>query len=143
LKASPARQKELIEEFAGKHGSEYSLALAEAIPKLKDAIQESARSALALRMSRLTPSVIREWLQYDNAEIRRAAAVGASIHENAKSFIPDLIKALDDPDEIVWRGAGLALRTITKKDFGPRKGDSDAVRQKGKAEWEAWWKAQQ
>lgn len=143
LKAKPAKQSALIREYAEKHGSEYSLALAEAIPKLSDATQEAARSALAARMSRLKPSVVREWLQYDNAEIRRAAAIGTSIHAEPKSFIPDLIKALDDADELVWRGAGLALRTISKKDFGPRKGDSDEERQKARADWEAWWKTQQ
>jgi hypothetical protein len=143
LAAGAARQAALIKEYTEKRGSDYSLALAEAIPKLKDAAQEAARAALATRMSRLKPAVIREWLQYENAEIRRAAAIGSAIHQEAKSFIPDLIKALNDDDEIVWRGAALALRTITKKDFGPRKGDSDTDRQKAKADWEAWWKTQQ
>jgi hypothetical protein len=143
LKANSTRQAALIKEYAEKRGSEYSLALAEAIPKLKSAVQESAREALATRMSHLTSSNIREWLEYENAEIRRAAAIGTSIHQEAKSFVPDLIKILDDPEEIVWRGAALALRTITKKDYGPRKGDSDAERQKAKTEWETWWKSQQ
>ncbi len=143
LNASPDKQADLIQEYSTKRGNEYSLALAEAIPKLKPPIQEKARSTLAVRMARFKAPVIREWLKYDDAEIRRAAAVGTSVHEEAKSFIPDLIKALDDPDEIVWRGAGLALRTITKKDLGPRKGDTDAERQKAKGEWEAWWKTQQ
>jgi hypothetical protein len=140
--AGAARQAALIKEYTEKRGTEYSLALAEAIPKLAGSVQDSAREALATRMGRQKPEVLREWLRYENAEIRRAAAVGASIHDEAKSFIPDLINALDDPDEIVWRGAALALRTITKKDIGPRKGDSEADVHKAKAEWEAWWKAQ-
>jgi hypothetical protein len=142
LNADPGKQKELIGEYATKHGSEYSLALSEVIPKLSGDIQNDARDALATRMSRQKAAVIREWLVYDNAEIRRAAAIGASVHEEARSFVPDLINALDDPAEIVWRGAGLALRTISKKDFGPRKNDSEAERRKAKSEWEAWWKSQ-
>jgi hypothetical protein len=142
VKANAAKQISLIKEYTDKHGSGYSLALAEAIPKLKDDAQDAAREALATRMSRLKASVLREWLSYDNAEIRRAAAVGAAVHDEAKSFVPDLIKLIDDPEEIVWRGAGLALRTITQKNFGPRKNDSDADRRKAKSQWEEWWKSQ-
>jgi hypothetical protein len=143
LKAGAAKQAALIKEYAEKHGNQYSLALAEAIPKLTGGAQEDARSALASRMARQKSDVVRHWFEYDNAEIRRAAAVGASIHDEAKLFVPDLLKMLDDPEEIVWRGVGLALRTISKKTYGPRKGDSDDERQKAKAEWEAWWKTQQ
>ena len=69
VNSSPDKQSVLIKEYADKHGSDDRLA--EAIPLLKAHVKDEAREALATRMSRQKTTTLREWLIYDNAEIRR------------------------------------------------------------------------
>ena len=117
------------------------MALAEAIPELSGKPKEDARDALATRMSRMSAKSLKEYLDEEGSEIRRAACLGIAMREE-KSLIPDMIKLLEDEDEVVWRGARLALRTISGTDFGPKPGDPIDIRKKAAAAWLAWWNSQ-
>ena len=52
----------------------------------------------------MTADTLRGKLKDDDAEIRRAAAVACAMKDE-KSFVPDLIEILDDPEPIVSRAA--------------------------------------
>jgi len=54
-----------------------TLALAAAIPQLTGTVKTKARSALAERLSRMTNHTLKDKLQDDDPEIRRAAALAA------------------------------------------------------------------
>lgn len=136
-----AVQSQLLKEYTAQPGSKYSRALADAIPKLKGDAQSKARDGLAERMSRQKVTVLEGYLDDENPEIRRAAALGAAMRDE-KELVPILIDSLEDESEIVWRAARLALRELTTKDFGPKPGDNEAKRTKAVADWRAWQKAQ-
>jgi hypothetical protein len=151
VKAGPSEQELLIERYEKEKGGIYSQALADAIPKLSGEAQLKARDALASRMARMSARTLKAWLKdADSPELRRAAAIAMSMGDDVselKSFVPDLIEALNDADEIVWRGAAVGLREIAKKvpggadgaNLGPRKDDSEAKRRKAIADWKAWY----
>jgi hypothetical protein len=138
LKAGAAKQLELIEEYKKATGTKYSLALAAAIRGLKDDVKTTARDALAERMARLSAKSLTSYMDADDPELSRAACLGVAMRDE-KSLIPELIKHLDDTDEIVWRAAALALKTISGEDHGPKKGATDAQRDKAIKDWKAWY----
>jgi hypothetical protein len=140
IDAGEAGKIGLLKEYTKGLGAEYTMAIAEAIPKLKGQIKDDARDALAERIADLSAPKVKEYLTCDDPELRRAGALAVYM-KTYKGLIPDLINAIDDPEEIVWSAAGLALRKMTNQKFGPRRSDTDiAVRKKAKAEWEAWFK---
>ncbi|MFO0881511.1 MAG: HEAT repeat domain-containing protein [Gemmataceae bacterium] len=109
------------------------------ISRLDDDGRKRARVALAERFTRLKDATLREYLQDEEAEIRRAAAL-ASAARGSKGLVPDLIRRLSDSEELVQRAAGTALKELTKKDFGPTPGATPAERKEAIAAWLKWWK---
>jgi HEAT repeat protein len=85
-------------------------------------------------------TTLRGYLADDEVEIRRAAALAAAAR-GSKVLIPDLIRRLSDPEELVQRAAHTALKELTKEDFGPSSRATAAERKEAVAAWLKWWKA--
>jgi HEAT repeat protein len=142
LVQAPAGQRdELLTELRDHKGVVYTDALASAIPRLKGAVQASAREALASRMMRMTAATLRDKLQDSDLEIRRAAVRACPSKEDA-ALIPDLIPLLDDPEAAIRRLAHRALKTLSGQDFGPANEGGAHERTEAIAAWKSWWKKQ-
>ena len=87
----------------------------------KDNVLEAERSAFLHPVLRLW-----EFPKPTIAQVHGYAAGGGSYW----ALIPDLIIALDDTEELVWRAAAISLRDLTGQNFGPKKGASDTERDK-------------
>ncbi len=141
VKAAPERQEALLEKLREGKGAAHTQALAAAIPQLTGATKTKAREALAKRLARMTDATLRDKLQDEDLEIRRAAALACAVKDE-KEFVPDLIKLLNDPEPPVHRAAHAALTTLTGKDFGPSADASRAERVQAIDKWNKWWAKQ-
>ena len=141
LRAPPAQRSELINRLQQGKGSQYTQALAVAIPKLSGETREKARDALAERLARMKATTLHAYLTGDDRELRSAAALASAMKED-KSLLPDLIDLLRDADSRVRRAAHVALTTLTGKDFGPAPKATRAERDAAATRWKAWWQAQ-
>jgi HEAT repeat protein len=128
--AASTRQGQLLAEFRDAKGLVYTLAIACAVPSLPEATREKAREALADRMARMTPDTLRDKLQDEDPEVRRAAVAACARREEA-SLVPDLLALLDDPEPLVARLAEAGLRTLTGQDLD------------GPEAWKAWHNKQE
>jgi HEAT repeat protein len=81
-------------------------------------VQYQARDALTQRMTRMKATTLRDKLQDDNVEVRRAAALACGRKKEAE-HIPELLQLLDDPELLVIQAARKALKELTGEDFGP------------------------
>lgn len=141
VQAPTAKKVELIDDYVKSSGGKYTLALAEAIPQLPEAAQKRARDGLAERMARLKTESLRAYLGNDDPELRSAACFAVYMGDKSE-LVPELIKALEDPEQAVWVAAKASLKAIAKKDYGPKIGDSPAKRKEAADMWKAWWKTQ-
>jgi hypothetical protein len=138
VRASGDRQEELIRQYESAKGIAYTEALADALHHLHGSARTQAQSALEERLSRTKPAALRVWLQDEDAELRRAAALACAGKQD-ESLVSDLIERLTDADARVAKAAHLSLRTLTEKDFGPGPGASAKERADAAAKWKAWW----
>jgi HEAT repeat protein len=92
-------------------------------------------------MTRMTAATLRDKLQDEDAEIRRAAALACAMKDD-KTHIPDLIAALDDSELLVIRAARAGLKSLTGQDFGPTADATRAQRVQAVADWKTWWNNQ-
>ncbi len=140
--ATGDEQKLILERLREAKGSEFTEALAQAIPKLSEDFQAEAREALTRRLTRLTATALRDKLQDDNLEVRCAAALACG-RKIAKTHIADLLQLLDDPEMDVVVSARVALTELTGEDFGPTR-DADPQGRADAAEaWRNWWQERQ
>jgi hypothetical protein len=137
-KADTPQQAELLEKFQEEKGTMYTLAIAGAIPRLSGDAKTKARDALATRFTRMTAATLRQELQDDDPEIRRAATLACAMKDD-KSHIPDLIPILQDREPIVGRAAHAALKSLSGKDFGPKTGATSQGLINAVAAWKGWW----
>ena len=138
--ASPAEQDALIEKLKDGKGPENTSALASVIPQLSGAVKTKARDALAERLSRMKATTLRDKMQDEDLEIRRAAALAGAMKEE-KQLVPDLIKLLNDPEPPVARASLAALKALTGKDFGPGADSSRAEKALSITKWNDWWRS--
>ena len=138
VKAPPGRQAKLLEKIQGEKGPQYTEALALAIPQLDGEPRRLARDALADRLTRMKATVLAEYLQDDDAEIRRAAALAVAMKES-KELIPNLIPLLRDAEVSVARAAHAALKELTGQDFGPTAKATREQREQAAVKWLQWW----
>jgi HEAT repeats/Prenyltransferase and squalene oxidase repeat len=138
VQASQERQEALIDKLRDNRGVVNTQALAMAIPQLTGSVKTKARDALAERLTRMTNQTLKDKLQDDDPEIRRAAALACALKEE-KSFVPELIKLLDDEESLVQRAAHAALKRLTKQDLGPAADASPAQRAQAIIRWKDWW----
>lgn len=138
LDAPADRLDERIAMCRDGRGGIYTQALAAAIHRLEGAGKSKARDALTERLTRMKPATLRDKLQDADPEVRAAAALAAGTKEE-KSFVPDLIALLDDPERRVARAAHVALKSMTGKDFGPSSDASAKERAEAVNAWKSWW----
>lgn len=141
VSAPPEQQAALLARLRDGKGVHYTQALAEAIPQLPASARLAAQDALAERLARMTTATLRDKLQDDNREIRRAAALACALRDD-RSAVPDLIGKLEDADPVVARSALVALKQLTGKDLGPPANGTAAVRAAAVRRWRDWWAKQ-
>jgi hypothetical protein len=126
VKALPAQQVLILRALQEAKGVENTEALAFAIPRLEGAVKQKAREALLARLARLKVESVLKYLEDDDPEIRRAAALGCA-QKKIVAAVPKLIPLLRDSEKGVVQAAHAALKDLTGQDLGtdPR-------------EWEAW-----
>jgi hypothetical protein len=122
-------------------GAEYTQALAHAIASLDGDHKKQARQALAERLSNLKPISLLAYMEDEDAELRRAAALACAMKEDL-STVGKLIDLLADRERAVERAAYAALKVMTKQDFGPGTDATAAEKAEAIKEWKAWWKMQ-
>ena len=130
-------QESLIKKYKDAKGIAYTQALAAAIPKLAGATKGKAREALAERMTRMTSATLRDRLEDDNPELRRAAALACAMKED-KAHLAKIADLLLDQEPTVQKAALAALKSLTNQDFGPAADASRADREKAVADWKTW-----
>jgi WD40 repeat protein len=138
VEAPPAQRDKLLSTYKTSPGAAYTDALAKAIPQLTAPTQAQFRDVLTERLAHMTAATLHEKLQDGDGEIRRAAARACAMRDE-REHVPDLIRLLEDPEPPVARAAHMALKTLTRQDFGPAKDAGRAERNKAVAAWNAWW----
>jgi HEAT repeat protein len=141
VKAPAARRGELLETMEEAKGLKYTEALAAAIPHLEGESHRKAREALANRLTRMKDETLADYLQDDDAEIRRAAALAIGQKES-KKLLPHLISLLRDSEISVVRAAHASLKALTGEDFGPAAKATREERDQAVLKWIEWWSKQ-
>ena len=103
--------------------------------------KRQAREALAIRLARMKVETLATYLQDEEAEIRRAAAIACAKKES-KILIPNLISLIRDPETSVALAAHAALKDLTGQDFGPSADASRQDRDQAALKWLRWWTKQ-
>ncbi len=142
LKAKGEEQMKVLDRLRDAKGIDNTDALALAIPKLSIAIQRQARDTLAQRLTRMKATTLRDKLQDDSVEVRRAAATACG-RKKATEHIPDLLQLLDDPEVAVIQAARRALKELTAEDFGPDEEAGWRGRASAATAWRHWWQENQ
>jgi hypothetical protein len=139
VKTKGDEQMSVLARLRDAKGIDNTDALALAIPKLSGgAAQREARDALAQRLTRMTAKTLRDKLQDDSVEVRRAAALACG-RKKADEHIPDLLQLLDDPEVAVIQAARKALKELTGEDFGPIEEAGRRGRASAAAAWRKWY----
>lgn len=115
--ARSSERESVLDKFQNTKGSEYTQALASAIPTLSGGFRDKARSALAERLKRMTDRTLQEYLKDEDMELRRAA-IGAIQRKSATDLLKDLIPLLSDAEKDVSEEAYEVLCKMTGMDFG-------------------------
>jgi hypothetical protein len=141
LALPPDQQAAEIERLRDQKGTDNTEALATAIPYLSADSRRTAREALAARVARMKPETVGNYLQDEEPEIRRAAALACALKET-KQLIPQLIALLSDREPLVARAAYAALKDLTGQDFGPAANADEVTRKQAANDWHDWWRKQ-
>jgi hypothetical protein len=134
---SDKQQTAVLEELRDRKGTEATLALAEAISSLDEPQDELARKFLAQRMERMTAATLVRYLEYDDEEIRLAAAK-AAVGKEDLALVGPLIELLPARNVALGDAAHAALVKLTGQDFGPFAGKGTAERFVIIKRWQAW-----
>jgi HEAT repeat protein len=140
--AKPLRQADLLVAFRDRAGRDYDDAVALAIPLLKADMQKLGRAVLADRLHCLVPKDLEDRLGDQNEEFRIAAATVCG-RRGERGLIPNLIDMLVDEQGDVGQQARLALKELTRQDFGPRRSADQDARRRAMASWHDWWDEQE
>jgi hypothetical protein len=119
-------------------GGWYTEALALAIARQSGEERQQLRDALAMRMARMTDKTLGEYLEDENAEIRRAAVIGLTMREST-THMDQMIEMLRDPQPTVSRAAYAALCRLSGQDFGPALQSTEADKIMAALRWRKWW----
>jgi hypothetical protein len=141
IQAPAEQQDRVLEKLKDGKGALYTEALGAAIPQLTGSARTRARDVLAERLGGMSAETLRNKVQDDLAEVRRAAAIACYMKDD-KSHIPDLIVLLEDSEPSVARAAYAALKGLSGQDFGPARDASAVERARAVNNWKAWWKKQ-
>src|SRR5262249_23313069 len=78
-------------------GAQYTQALANAVAQLDGDQKKKARQALAERLSNLKSTILPRYMEDDNPELRRAAALACALKEDM-AHVGKVIDLLNDPE---------------------------------------------
>jgi hypothetical protein len=137
LIATGGRHAELLKQYAQTSGVEYTEAIALAIPRLEGDGRREAREALAERLSRRKEVTLLGYLEDDDAEVRRAAALALAMRD-ATDKVADVARLLLDPEPSVVRAAHASLRSLTGEDYGPRANATEEEKQEAVKRYQVW-----
>jgi HEAT repeat protein len=112
VEAAAGRREQFLVRLREGKGVAYTQALAAVIPRLTGHDQARARNLLAERLVRMNAETLRDKLQDESAEVRRAAAIACALKEST-DHIPDVMTLLEDPEPDVTQSAGAALKRLT------------------------------
>ncbi|MGH7169044.1 MAG: HEAT repeat domain-containing protein, partial [Gemmataceae bacterium] len=141
VKATGASQSDLLEKMESEKGVKYTEGLAAAIPKLEGEARRKARQALANRLTRMKDDTLADYLQDEDAEIRRGTALAIG-QKDSKKLLPNLISLLRDSEMSVVRATHASLKALTGQDFGPSATATREERDQAVLKWIAWWSKQ-
>jgi len=113
INASAKKRDVVLTTLKDGEGPEYTVALADAIPKLPKDYQDKTRQALAERLSLMTAETLRDKFGDDDIEIR-TAAIQACVIKGEASLVSDLSELLEDPSPAVAGLASDAIKTLSK-----------------------------
>ncbi|HZY86713.1 MAG TPA: HEAT repeat domain-containing protein [Gemmataceae bacterium] len=133
----PESRQEIVTKYRDSKGVQYTEALALAIAREAGDARRQLREALAERMARMTEKTLGQYLEDEDAEVRRAAALGLAMRES-KAHFAGLIGLLLDPQPSVERAAHAALCSLSGEDFGPRVNATEAEKTEAAARWRRW-----
>lgn len=136
--ATPDRRRKLTAQYRDSKGVKYTEALAQAIAGETGKEQIKLREILKERMKRMTEETLGRYLEDEDAEIRRAAALGLAM-KNSKTHFDTLIGLLLDPQPFVERAAHAALRSLSGRDFGPKVNATEDEKKVAVQRWRKWW----
>ncbi len=102
---------------------------------------KQTRQALADRLTRMTAETLRAMAKSDEPELRRGAILAMG-QKDDKSFIPELVNALLDDEEIVVRATKASLKSLTDQDFGPANNSNIGEKKLAKDAWQSWMEKQ-
>jgi HEAT repeat protein len=131
-------QRYILKRLRDARGVDNTDALAQAIPRLADIVQAEAEDALVERLTRMTEATLRDKLQDDSPEVRRAAAFACG-RKFTRELIPHLLPLLDDSEGEVIQAARAVLTELTGEDFGPSRDADPRDREDAAAAWRKWW----
>jgi hypothetical protein len=134
----PDARKGAMEICRDGKGASYTEALALAITRQSGEERKQLRDALAMRMARMTDKTLGEYLEDEDAEIRRAAVIGLTMREST-THMDQIIEMLLDPQPTVARAAYAALRRLSGKDYGPDLPSTEADKIMAASRWRKWW----
>jgi hypothetical protein len=138
LVQADARQRPgIVEKCRDGKGVHYTEALALASARESGEARRQLREALAERMARMTERTLGQYLEDEDAEIRRAAALGLAMRDS-KAHLRGLIGLLLDPQPSVERAAHAALCSLSGKDLGPRVNATEAEKLAAASRWRQW-----
>jgi hypothetical protein len=137
VKAGPEGRPALIAEYRDRKGVQYSEALALAIARESGESRQQLREALARRMVRMTDKTLGEYLRDEDAELRRAAALGLAMRGRTE-HLGRIIELLLDAQPTVERAAHAALCQLSGQDFGPPVNATEAEKTGAVARWRRW-----
>lgn len=135
--ASSSQQSAILEELRDRKGSEATLALAEAIDELDATLAAQARKFLVQRLERMTPATLARYLEYDQPEIRQAAAQAAQSKDDL-TLVGPLVTLLEDRNAAAADAAHAALVKLTGQQFGAFAGQPPVARFLVIKKWKAW-----
>jgi hypothetical protein len=136
--ATPERRRNIVALYRDSKGVQYTEALALVIAGETAKERLKLREVLNERMTRMTEKTLGRYLEDEDAEIRRAAALGLAMKES-KTHVDALIGLLLDPQPFVERAAHAALRSLSGKDFGPKVNATEDEKMEAVKCWQQWW----
>lgn len=141
LEAKDEEWKAKLDEARDTKGGKWSRALALVCSKTDGEKRKQAREALADRLTRMTAGTLKNMLNDEDGELRRAACLAVAMKEE-KALIPDVIDRIADASDPVGRAARAALKSLSGVDFGPAAGADDDAKLAATTAWRAWYEAQ-
>jgi hypothetical protein len=133
----PDQREPLLAKYRDSRDEHFTEGLASAIPHLHGKLQARVREVLVERLLRLPADQLRAYLEDEDEETHRAAAL-ACIRKADKEWIPDMIALLLDEEPAVADAAHSMLRQLSGEDFGPTADATPEQRIAAVAKWQSW-----